>query len=200
MRDELQAARILEATVKAVDLPVTLKMRTGWDDQQPQRAEPGAHRRRLRHPHDHRAWPHALPDSTPAAPIGASSARSRRRCRSRSSPTATSTRSRMPTGRSRESGADGVMIGRGAYGRPWFVGQVIALAAAPARGCPIRRSPSSTRPCCAHYDAMLAHYGTDVGRAHRAQAYRLVFEGPAGLGRVPRRGQPDRRRRRRSRR
>src|SRR5207244_10950660 len=32
MRDELHAARILEATVKAVDLPVTLKMRTGWDD------------------------------------------------------------------------------------------------------------------------------------------------------------------------
>src|SRR6202171_3150067 len=32
MRDELHAARILEATVKAVELPVTLKMRTGWDD------------------------------------------------------------------------------------------------------------------------------------------------------------------------
>src|SRR5271154_5037 len=32
MRDELHAARILEAVVKAVDLPVTLKMRTGWDD------------------------------------------------------------------------------------------------------------------------------------------------------------------------
>src|SRR5947199_4890389 len=32
MRDEVHAARILEATVKAVDLPVTLKMRTGWDD------------------------------------------------------------------------------------------------------------------------------------------------------------------------
>src|SRR5215813_2638496 len=31
MRDELHAARILEATVKAVSLPVTLKMRTGWD-------------------------------------------------------------------------------------------------------------------------------------------------------------------------
>ena len=38
MRDEVHAARILEATVKAVDLPVTLKMRTGWDDAQPQRA------------------------------------------------------------------------------------------------------------------------------------------------------------------
>src|SRR5438132_14145402 len=33
MRDEAHAARILEATVKAVELPVTLKMRTGWDEQ-----------------------------------------------------------------------------------------------------------------------------------------------------------------------
>src|SRR6266403_4078221 len=32
MRDESHAARILEATVEAVDLPVTLKMRTGWDE------------------------------------------------------------------------------------------------------------------------------------------------------------------------
>src|SRR5271170_4205038 len=31
MRDELHAGRILEATVRAVSLPVTLKMRTGWD-------------------------------------------------------------------------------------------------------------------------------------------------------------------------
>ena len=38
MRDEIHAARILEATVKAVKLPVTLKMRTGWDARQPQRA------------------------------------------------------------------------------------------------------------------------------------------------------------------
>src|SRR6201998_3710023 len=32
MRDEAHAARILEATVRAVNLPVTLKMRTGWDE------------------------------------------------------------------------------------------------------------------------------------------------------------------------
>src|SRR5215467_13976906 len=31
MRDEVHAAKILEATVRAVKLPVTLKMRTGWD-------------------------------------------------------------------------------------------------------------------------------------------------------------------------
>src|SRR5271154_6482449 len=32
MRDEIHAARILEATVRAVKLPVTLKMRLGWND------------------------------------------------------------------------------------------------------------------------------------------------------------------------
>src|SRR5947208_13962682 len=32
MRDELHAVRILEATVKAVVLPVTQNMRTGWDN------------------------------------------------------------------------------------------------------------------------------------------------------------------------
>ena len=32
MRDELLAGRILEAVVKAVPVPVTLKMRTGWDE------------------------------------------------------------------------------------------------------------------------------------------------------------------------
>ncbi len=62
MRDEVKAAKILEATVKAVKLPVTLKMRTGWDRRQPQRAEPREDRRGLRHPDDHRARPHPLPD------------------------------------------------------------------------------------------------------------------------------------------
>jgi tRNA-dihydrouridine synthase B len=32
MKDEVHAAKIIEATVKAVKIPVTLKMRTGWDD------------------------------------------------------------------------------------------------------------------------------------------------------------------------
>ena len=61
MRDELHAARILEATVKAVDLPVTLKMRTGWDDRNRNAPTSRPYRRELRHPHDHRAWPHPLP-------------------------------------------------------------------------------------------------------------------------------------------
>ena len=41
MRDEMHAARILEATVKAVNLPVTLeKCATGWDDRNRNRAAP----------------------------------------------------------------------------------------------------------------------------------------------------------------
>ena len=61
MRDEVHAARILEATVKAVELPVTLKMRTGWDDDNRNAPRPREDRRRVRHPHDHRARPHPLP-------------------------------------------------------------------------------------------------------------------------------------------
>jgi tRNA-dihydrouridine synthase B len=61
-----------------------------------------------------------------------------------------------------ESGADGVMIGRGAYGRPWFVAQVIEwLKQPPARRRPAARQP--IRDARAHYDDMLEHYGSDVG-------------------------------------
>ena len=38
LKDEPLVARILEAVVGAVDVPVTLKIRTGWDQQTPQRA------------------------------------------------------------------------------------------------------------------------------------------------------------------
>ena len=45
MRDLKLAAAIIDATVKAVGVPVTLKMRMGWDHAQPQRARARAHRR-----------------------------------------------------------------------------------------------------------------------------------------------------------
>ena len=61
MRDEVHAARILEATVKAVDLPVTLKMRTGWDDNSRNAPRLAKIAEILRHPHDYGARPHALP-------------------------------------------------------------------------------------------------------------------------------------------
>ena len=61
MRDLDHALTLIEAVVQAVEVPVTLKMRLGWDDgsrnapELARRAERG--RRRARHG----AWPHALP-------------------------------------------------------------------------------------------------------------------------------------------
>lgn len=60
------------------------------------------------------------------------------------------------------SGADGVMIGRGAYGRPWILSQVMEYFATGRRV----EDPSIEEQYLAiteHYDAMLAHYGTMTG-------------------------------------
>ena len=59
---------------------------------------------------------------------------------------------------------------------------------APASACPTRRSPSSRhRARALRRDARALRHRRR--RAHRAQASRLVLEGPAGVRRVPRRGQ-----------
>ncbi|HKX78755.1 MAG TPA: tRNA dihydrouridine synthase DusB [Novosphingobium sp.] len=61
-----------------------------------------------------------------------------------------------------QSGADGAMIGRGAYGRPWFLGQVmrwLRTGAVPA-------DPSLAEQfdlVIEHYETMLSHYGRDTG-------------------------------------
>ena len=61
-----------------------------------------------------------------------------------------------------QSRADGVMIGRGAYGRPWLLAQVMAALSG---GTP-RPDPSldeQYRAIAGHYEAMLSHYGTITG-------------------------------------
>jgi tRNA-dihydrouridine synthase B len=60
------------------------------------------------------------------------------------------------------SGADGVMIGRGAYGKPWLLGQVMHWL----RGAGELADPmldQQLRLIIEHYQAMLAHYGMDTG-------------------------------------
>ena len=79
MRDEVHAAPILEATVKAVKLPVTLEDAHGLGLDQPQRAQPRAHRRAVRHQDADRARPHALPVLRRPRRLGASSPTSRPR-------------------------------------------------------------------------------------------------------------------------
>ncbi|HET9019585.1 MAG TPA: tRNA-dihydrouridine synthase, partial [Acetobacteraceae bacterium] len=61
-----------------------------------------------------------------------------------------------------KSGADGVMIGRGCYGRPWFPAQV-AHALRTGERLPDPPLAEQKRIMLGHYDAVLAHYGQEAG-------------------------------------
>jgi tRNA-dihydrouridine synthase B len=61
-----------------------------------------------------------------------------------------------------QSGADGVMIGRGAYGKPWLLGQVMHWLETGER----LPDPSMDEQYCViveQYEAMLDHYGSEIG-------------------------------------
>ncbi len=60
------------------------------------------------------------------------------------------------------SGADGVMIGRGCYGRPWFPAQVATFLRT-GRRAPEPPLAGQKELLLAHYRAVLAHFGRDAG-------------------------------------
>jgi len=161
MRDEKLAASILSAVVSAVKIPVTLKMRTGWDDTSRNAPE--------------------IARIAEDCGIQAIAVHGRTRCqfyKGRADwkfiKSVKGTVSIPVFGNGdvnnledveqmfRDSGADGVLIGRGTYGRPWFPSQVVRFLETGERlGAPPMDHQMTT--VLDHYDAILDHYGTQPG-------------------------------------
>ncbi|HXV29559.1 MAG TPA: tRNA dihydrouridine synthase DusB, partial [Sinorhizobium sp.] len=155
MRDPDHALSLIEATVKAVDVPVTLKMRLGWDENSinapliAQRAEEAGvqaitihGRTRMQFYNGKADWEaiRAVREVT-SVPLIANG----------DVDTIADAHEIL-----RRSGADAVMVGRSSQGRPWHPGVLAGAASYPD-------AVGIAAIFAEHYAMMLDFYGVDVG-------------------------------------